>query len=155
MRKKDRNIALYLSLAEGRLVTGVHSMLARNIAATVLVFALGQAAFADDATTNMSSTPSTQTNTDSLPQELRQKLQQAGYKNIEIVPGSYLVNAQDNQGNHVMMRIGPSSMTVLTEASPGSSTTGNNTSTNTPNQNPPLGNSSSGDTSGANVSNPK
>jgi hypothetical protein len=107
-------------------------MLARTIALAVLTVGASQAALADDTAIN---TPSTRSNPsaqptatqDSLPQELHQQLEQAGYKNIEIVPGSYLVSAQDPQGNTVMVRIGPTSMTVLTEATAsGSSTTGSN-----------------------------
>lgn len=122
-------------------------MLTRTIAAATLVLGLGQAALADDASSNMSSYTSTATNPDNLPQELRQKLQEAGYKNIEIIPGSYLVNAQDSQGNNVLMRIGPTSMTVLTEAA--TSTTGSsNGSNNNSSQSDLSGNSS--DKSGGN-----
>ena len=56
----------------------------------------------------------------SLPEQLKRKMQNAGYTNIEIVPGSYLVSAKSQDGKNVMMRIGPNSMTVLTEVASGS-----------------------------------
>jgi hypothetical protein len=55
--------------------------------------------------------------TQSLPQELKQKMQTAGFSNIEIIPGSYLVSAKNKNGKDVLMRIGPHSMTVLTASS--------------------------------------
>jgi hypothetical protein len=129
---------------QGDFSIGAHSMIARTIAAALLTVGLSQAALAEGTTSNPSSTTSSQTNRDTLPQELRQKLQEAGYKNIEIVPGSYLVNAQDAQGNNIMMRIGPNSMTVLSEASANNSTTTGSNSNN--NQ------SGSGSTSSSNSS---
>jgi len=51
----------------------------------------------------------------SLPEALKQRLRSAGYSNIEIVPGSFLVSANDKDGSQVLMRISPDSMTVLTE----------------------------------------
>jgi hypothetical protein len=47
-------------------------------------------------------------------------MQTAGYTNVEIVPGSYLVSAKSQDGKNVLMRIGPDSMTVLTEVASGS-----------------------------------
>jgi hypothetical protein len=96
-------------------------MITRAFAVAVMLIGVNQVILAEGTAPDTSSTSTTSSSHDSLPQELRQKLQQAGYKNIEIVPGSYLVNAQDAQGNNVMMRIGPTSMTVLTEASANSS----------------------------------
>jgi hypothetical protein len=118
-------------------------MITRTMVAALLLIGLGQAALAEYTTPTSTSMPSSQTNHENLPQELRQKLQQAGYKNVEIVPGSYLVNAQDAQGNNVMMRIGPTSMTVLTEASANSSATTGSGSNNTKTQSLSPGNANS------------
>jgi hypothetical protein len=62
--------------------------------------------------------------TENLPGELRQKMKDAGYKNVKIVPGSYLVSAKDKDGKDVIMSIGPTSMTVLTEGGTTSATNG-------------------------------
>jgi hypothetical protein len=59
-----------------------------------------------------------------LPEELKLKMQSAGYTNVEIVPGSYLVSARDKDGQNVMMRIGPHSMTVLSEVNSEKNSTG-------------------------------
>jgi hypothetical protein len=65
----------------------------------------------------------------SLPAELKQKMQTAGYTNVEIVPGSYLVSAKDKDGKNVMMKIGPNSMTMLTQVpSEGGTTSGQGSS---------------------------
>jgi hypothetical protein len=64
-----------------------------------------------------------------LPAELKRKMQDAGYSNIEIAPGSYLVTAKDKDGKNVLMRIGPNSMTVLTQVTTeGGGTTGEGSS---------------------------
>jgi hypothetical protein len=60
-----------------------------------------------------------------LPKEIRSKLEQDGFTNVNIVPGSFLVSAKDKNGDPVTMVIGPNSMMMLTKV-PGSnsSTTG-------------------------------
>jgi glycogen debranching enzyme len=63
--------------------------------------------------------------TQAIPQELRKKLTDAGFTDVKIVPSSYFVTAKNKQGHDVLMRIGPNSMTVLTEApADNTSTTG-------------------------------
>jgi hypothetical protein len=57
-----------------------------------------------------------QTQPESLPQELRQKLADAGYTDIQIVAQSFVVSAKTKDRNPVLMRISPNEMTVLTEA---------------------------------------
>lgn len=58
---------------------------------------------------------STSTSSQDLPGELKQQMERAGYTEIKILPGSYLVSAKDKGGKDVMMQIGPNSMTVITE----------------------------------------
>ena len=51
-----------------------------------------------------------------VPNQIRQKLAEKGFKDIKIVPGSYLVSAKDKNGSPIMMLIGPGHMTVLSAA---------------------------------------
>jgi hypothetical protein len=64
--------------------------------------------------------------TQNIPQEIKQKLSQDGFTNVQVVPGSYLVSAKDKNGDPVMMVIGPHSMTIMSELpnSTGTATTG-------------------------------
>ena len=48
-----------------------------------------------------------------MPEQIRQKLSEQGFKDIKVVPGSFIVSARDKDGNPVMMLIGPGQMTVL------------------------------------------
>ena len=45
--------------------------------------------------------------------QVKNELEQAGYKNIRIMPLSYLVQATDKGGNPAMMVITPNSMTAV------------------------------------------
>jgi hypothetical protein len=47
------------------------------------------------------------------PQQLRQKLAEDGYTDVQIAPGSYIVSARDKDGHQVMMMISPTSMTMM------------------------------------------
>jgi Peptidase propeptide and YPEB domain len=47
--------------------------------------------------------------------QVKSELEQAGYKDIRIVPLSYLVQATDKGGNPAMMVITPSSMTSIVD----------------------------------------
>lgn len=51
--------------------------------------------------------------TGSLPQQIRSRLESQGYQDVRIAAGSYVVTARDNQGDQVLMLIGPHSVTVL------------------------------------------
>jgi len=46
--------------------------------------------------------------------QVKNELEQAGYKNIRIMPLSYLVQATDKGGNLAMMVVTPNSMTAVT-----------------------------------------
>src|SRR3984957_812104 len=47
--------------------------------------------------------------------QVKNKLEQAGYKDVRIIPLSYLVQATDKGGNPMMMVITPNSMTAVTD----------------------------------------
>ena len=47
--------------------------------------------------------------------QVKNELEQAGYKDVRIIPLSYLVQATDRNGNPAMMVITPSSMTAVTD----------------------------------------
>jgi hypothetical protein len=47
--------------------------------------------------------------------QVKNELEQAGYKDVRIIPLSYLVQATDKGGNPAMMVIIPNSMTAITD----------------------------------------
>ena len=47
--------------------------------------------------------------------QVKSELEQAGYKDVRIIPLSYLVEATDKGGNPAMMVITPNSMTAITD----------------------------------------
>ncbi len=99
-------------------------------------------------TQNSSSAQATQ----NIPREIKQKLSQDGFTNVQVVPGSYLVSAKDKNGDPVMMVIGPHSMTIMSEfpGSRGTATTGSSSGSSS------TGSSgSSGLSNGQNTSSPR
>jgi hypothetical protein len=61
-----------------------------------------------------------------LPAQLQKTLEEAGLRDIQIVPHSFLVRAKDHDGNPVTMVANPDSIMAVTEIP---STTGSDTST--------------------------
>lgn len=57
------------------------------------------------------------------PQELRQELSQAGFKDVQILESAYLVRAKTQQGHEVVMMINPPDM-VTSSTLPGNPATG-------------------------------
>ena len=51
----------------------------------------------------------------SIRQQVKNNLEQAGFSDIKIMPQSFLVRAKDKDGNPVMMVINPNSVTAFTE----------------------------------------
>src|SRR4051812_42066469 len=110
-------------------------MLARLFASAVLVAALSQISLAQNPSTYNRNEPAingqtspnqadNQNNQD-LPQELRKKLTDAGFTDVKVVPSSFFVTAKSKDGQDVMMRISPGSMTMVTDMPPDmTSTTG-------------------------------
>ena len=54
----------------------------------------------------------------SIGQNIRSDLARAGYRDIQMVPDSFVVRAKDPTGVSVMMVLSPNSITVVTEAAP-------------------------------------
>jgi hypothetical protein len=79
--------------------------------AAVSLFALPAFAATTTAKDSTSATPPDTTQTE---QQLHQDLSKAGYTDIKIMPGSFLVQAKDKQGNQTEMMISPHSMTEVT-----------------------------------------
>jgi hypothetical protein len=52
-------------------------------------------------------------NTTPIPDQLRARLTEDGYKDITILPTTYAVSATDKSGKPVLLLIGPGSSTVL------------------------------------------
>jgi hypothetical protein len=55
----------------------------------------------------------------SFEQRVQQRLTQAGFSNIEMVPTSILIRAMDRDGNPVMLALSPDSLSELLEVSGG------------------------------------
>jgi hypothetical protein len=55
--------------------------------------------------------------------EIRSNLESAGFKNIKLMPSSFIVRAEDKNGNPVMMVLNPDSITSVTEINSSSGTT--------------------------------
>ena len=102
-------------------------MLPRLIGAAALSVALMQgAAFAGDkdkSAMDKSSTTGMNQSAQSLPQEFESKLQAQGFTEVEVVPGSYIISAKDKDGNPIHAVITPTSFTVLSLNTSGSSET--------------------------------
>jgi len=105
-------------------------MFTRLLVCTVLAAGLSQAAYAQGTATPPAANKASAQSTQSIPQELRQKLTADGYTEVKIMPSSFLVSAKNKGGDPVMMRIGPDSMTVLTEQ-PVAQTTGSGAASTT------------------------
>ena len=48
-----------------------------------------------------------------IPQKIREKLTEQGYRDLRVAPGSYVVSAKDKDGNKVMMLISPTETTMM------------------------------------------
>ena len=46
---------------------------------------------------------------------LKQDLTKAGFSDVQVMPEAYVVHAKDPHGNSVVMRVGPDSVTEVTE----------------------------------------
>ena len=49
-----------------------------------------------------------------LPQKIRAKLAEQGFKDVKVSPGSFVVSAKDKDGHRVVMLIGPTETTMMT-----------------------------------------
>jgi Peptidase propeptide and YPEB domain len=88
--------------------------------AAASLFALPALAANGTAKDSSNTTPQ---DTTQVEQQLRQDLTKAGYSDVQIMPGSFLVRAKNKQGDQTEMMISPHSMTEITAMStPGGST---------------------------------
>jgi hypothetical protein len=86
------------------------SMLFRAIIPALVAVALaGGAALAQTA----DSSPSADLARD-VPQKIHDELTAQGFKDVKVMPGSFIVSAKNKADQPVMMLIGPGGMTVLT-----------------------------------------
>lgn len=97
--------------------------------------------------TASSSTPMSSSDMAQLQQKITSDLQADGYKNVRVMPNSFLVHATNKQGQPVVMIINPDSVFAVTELG------GNTASNNNPNRTQSgsggaLGSSGSGGQSG-------
>jgi hypothetical protein len=83
-------------------------------AAVASVFAFPALA-ADSLTNPNNAIPNAPQTTQNLPAQIRSKLEQDGFTDVNVVPGSFLVSAKDKSGDPVTMVIGPNSMMMLTQ----------------------------------------
>ena len=102
-------------------------MFARLLISTTVASLLAVPALAADTSSN-SPSPAATSNaqpTQNLPAQIRSKLEQDGFTDVNVVPGSFLVSAKDKGGDPVTMIIGPNSMMMLTQVpNSANSTTG-------------------------------
>jgi hypothetical protein len=85
---------------------------------------------ATDVTNNQSSNNSPPSAAQ-IQQNLHQELSKAGYTDIQIIPGSFLVRAKDSKGNPTEMMVTPNSLTAVTAMSSSSGSSQNGTSNST------------------------
>ena len=78
----------------------------------------------------------------SFEQRVQQRLTQAGFSNIEMVPTSILIRAIDHDGNPVVLSLSPDSLAALLEA-PHEQNDGSGS--DTPSRQPPTTDPSAGD----------
>jgi hypothetical protein len=120
-RNRSRNLGSSMLFREagGTSKKGSEKMRTLLLIPALLVFALSQTALAQ-------STNQPDQDLQALPAKLQKTLEDAGLKDIQIVPHSFLVRAKDHDGNPVMMVVNPDSIMAVTEIP---STTGSDTST--------------------------
>jgi len=83
---------------------------------TALTLALGLLPAA--AKTDPAATVVDDADSQSMPDKIREKLSADGYKEITVVPTSYVVSATDKDGKRVLLLVGPASSTILPEEEP-------------------------------------
>jgi len=91
-------------------------VLAQNASSTPQVEPNGQPAQPNGQTAAAPQTPTAQ-----IAQQIRSNLEKAGFKNIKLMPSSFMVRATDQNNNPVMMVINPDSITEISESQNGSS----------------------------------
>jgi hypothetical protein len=67
-------------------------------------------------------------NQQSISQQAKSSLEQAGFTDIKIIPQSFLIRAKDKNGNPFMMVVDPDSVTAVTELERGNAASSRNSS---------------------------
>jgi len=83
---------------------------------TLTAIALALTALPAAAKTEPNAIVADDTDSQSMPEKIREKLSSDGYKDITVMPTSYVVSATDKDGKPVLLLIGPSSAKTLQEA---------------------------------------
>jgi hypothetical protein len=96
-------------------------MLSRLLVSVALSAALVQGTAFAQSGTGAADKSNLNQSAQSLPQELKQKLENQGFSDVQVVPGSFIVSAKDKDGDPVNMVIGPNSLTMFTISSASSS----------------------------------
>ncbi|MBD0273400.1 MAG: hypothetical protein ICV73_15910 [Acetobacteraceae bacterium] len=95
--------------------------------ATPAAFAQQQQPSQQHQTQQHQAQPGAQAAHEAIQQRIRQDLEKAGYKDVRVMPESFLVRAHDPQNRPVMMIVNPDSVTAITElGSPGQQGAGGN-----------------------------
>ena len=77
--------------------------------------------------TDSVSPPSTDSDgSQNLVKKIHDELTAQGFKDVKVVPNSFIVSGKDKDGKPMMMLIGPGTMTMLTPADPDDSPTAPN-----------------------------
>jgi hypothetical protein len=112
----------------------LHAVIAVGFAAAVPAAAQAQSGTNNNqATTTPGQSSSAQANTasqGSIAHKLQQDLQQSGFKNVRVMPESFLVRADDKDGHPVMMIVNPDSVTAVTAMSSPSGSSSSGSSSN-------------------------
>jgi hypothetical protein len=88
------------------------------VAATLMAASAASAQSASSTSTPPSGSGSQQSsiqNPAPIGTNIQKNLQAAGFTNIQVMPSSFLVRANDQDGNPVMMVVNPDSITAITE----------------------------------------
>jgi hypothetical protein len=99
--------------------------------ASAAILALSQASYAQGPTTNAPATASQPASNQRMGTNLQNMLQKSGYTDIRVAPTSFMVHANDTDGNPVVMSVSPDSFTEVTDINASNqSTTGTAMSAN-------------------------
>ena len=85
----------------------------------MLIPALALAAFVFQATARAQSSANADDHGQQVMQKIHDDLTAKGFRDVRVMPGSFIVSGTDQDGKHVVLLIGPGSTTVLTPANPG------------------------------------
>ncbi len=92
----------------------MHKFLIRlPVVAVVSLMALPALAQTNGSKSN--SATNTPPSADQMEQNLKQDLSKAGYTDIKVFPGSFLVRAKDSKGDPMEMLVSPNSVTEITD----------------------------------------